>query len=218
MSNIIDIHIKRTAAGSTIPFDKIYLVHRDDFNVIPKLFEYALVLPFDAQVKRSLRRIVPEMLTRKGFKRNDEEKNQEIPDVKHIASAKVWWDAFFKEHRCDERAVVIPILTRSIRKKILPLYMTAREWPTTVARAQRTRSITIPVLNEFAYLSTPKEAPYDKIRPICSICPRMLLHMQGECKPGELVCYKSLDFSEINKSEPSVEPDASVSSDSDSHH
>jgi hypothetical protein len=64
-------------------------------------------------------------------------------------------------------------------------------------------------ISELAYLATPEPPPEDKIRPLCGICPRMMLHLQGECIPGQLVCYKSLDFNQIRpekNEEKSVEP------------
>jgi hypothetical protein len=199
MSNILDIHIHRKAAGNTIPFDKLYLVRKEDRELIPKIFGYALVLPFNDELRTALANLKPSFITKKHFRRNDDDKDVSIFGSKRESAHTVhaWWDTFFTEHDVANRVVVIPVLTSTVRKHIKPRYLVAKKWEETQKKKNKRLPQAPVLLSEYAYLATPLAAPDDKIRPICNICPRHLLHVQGECMPGQKVCYSSLDFSEI---------------------
>ena len=81
--------------------------------------------------------------------------------------------------------------------------------PRPVAKAPRVPLSSVKhAISELAYIATPEPAPNNIIRPLCSICPRQLLNLQGECIPGQLVCFKALDFNNIR--EYAEESDASV--------
>lgn len=199
MNNIIDVHISRRAAGVVLPFDKMYLIHKDDREYIPKIFGYALVLPLSDQITEPLSNIRPRRQTHKGFRRDDDRKDLPIFKQKTTKSDwQAWWGSFLTEHDAENRVVVIPILTASVRKQVRPRYLVAKHWEAN-AKARRGSQASLPLLSDYAYLATPLAPPDDKIRPICSICPRMLLQLQGKCQPGERICYESLDFAEIGR-------------------
>lgn len=195
MSEIIDIHIKRTQAGTSIPFDKVYLVRKEDQALIPRIFTYALVLPLTTSISDVLFSIRPSLITHKKFHRDDAAKNQLGPALQTPVAP--WWAEFNEKYAISSRVVVIPILTSTIKKVVRPRYLTNKKWFTEVPKNRVSSRDVANALSEYTYLSTPHPAPRDRIRPICSICPRMLLHIQGECVPGQPVCYKALNFAEI---------------------
>lgn len=212
MSNILDIHIHRVSAGQIIPFDKVYLFRPEDKELVPKIFGYGIVLPLSQDIKDAIYTLRPASLTRKHFYRNDDHKaipatinDTPIAGNKHTANEiKTWWEEFAQEPsiELDKRLVVIPVLTSIARRKIRPRYLANQKWFQN--NVQRNTKKKLPMaegpvgpLSEWAYLATPQPAPNDKIRPLCTICPRMLLHVQGECVPGQPVCYDSLNFADI---------------------
>ena len=214
MSNILDIHIHRADAGTVIPFDKLYLIMPEDKDVIPKIFGYGIVLPFTEELKEALYTLRPASITRKHFRRNDQHKaipaeinGKAIVDGRFPPPAvRNWWVEFGEEVDFTKRLVVIPVLTSIARRKIRPRYIANQKWFASNNQQTLKRKKGLPVFNttevvqplsDFAYLATPLKAPQDKIRPLCSVCPRLMRHIQGECVPGQLVCYDALNFADI---------------------
>ena len=212
-----------------IPFDKLYLVNKENRELIPRIFNYALVLPLSDDILKALYKLRPKILNRKHQYRNDDHKNiplmindEQIDGRKQsLDQVNQWWEELNVELNFTNRLVVVPILTSIARKKIRPRYLASKKWFSTQNRRQKeyktkNKGEPLPAISEFAYLATPRPAPLDKIRPICTICPRMLLHLQGECIPGQEICYKSLNFNDMTEPETSEEVvNASVQSDSD---
>ncbi len=237
MSNIIDIHIHRTSAGVSIPFDKIYLIKPEDKELIPRIFGFGIVLPFSDEMKDAVFTLRTAHISRKHFHRYDDHKriqptinDSAIVGEKHsAASLKRWWQELDAEINLSSRLVVVPVLTSIARRRIRPRYLANKKWFSTNVQRHKTKEVgrkkktTLelihPAIGELAYLATPLAPPQDKIRPLCAICPRMLRHFQGDCVPGQPVCYESLNFADINKTEDAVEapteetPDASVQPD-----
>jgi len=212
VSNILDIHITRTAAGTLIPFDKLYLVKPEDTELISKIFGYGIVLPFTTELQETLYTLKPASITRKHFRRNDQDKAvpAEINGKDLIegrfppAAIRNWWVEFGEEFELSKRLVVIPVLTSIARRKIRPRYLANQKWFMPHTQQTVKRKLTVvgskeiaPALSDYAYLATPLKAPQDKIRPLCTICPRLMRHVQGECVPGQLICYASLNFADI---------------------
>lgn len=201
--NIIDIHIQRSRVGKVFPFDKLYLVHKTDAEFIGNIFQYAMVLPLRKVMLDLLCTLVPELIHLRHHNRKDADlkKESKLDNV----TAKAWWTAFVEEHELTQRLAVIPVLTATARHIIRPRYLTSKKW-----EKAKVRAVTSPITtayDEFAYLATPLPAPQNKIAPICMICPRMLLQLQGECTPGDEVCYRSLNFAAIKDSDASVQQD-----------
>lgn len=193
MNNVIVIRIQRSAVGITIPFDKLYFFRREDRDLIPSIFKYALVLPVDPTLMTALYTLRPNHVSH--LKKQRDDKTQRVAtgiSGRQVSNAAVttWWDNnIVKKYDLTERVAVVPILTSKVRKKRKPRYLSARL--KTGSGEKR-----LPI-SELAYLATPEAPPDDKIQPLCTICPRMLLHMQGDCSPGQLACYKALDFNRI---------------------
>jgi hypothetical protein len=204
MNNIVKIKFHRNQAGTVFPYDAIYLVRREDQPLISKIFGYALVLPLEKEFTKSLFEVKPQVLSHFKFNRDDAAMNME---VKVEGSPEKWWSELFNEHNLHDRVVVVPILTANLKDKAIPRYLAPKKWFQRQERSTRRRRFSSsekkpsemdPAISELAYLATPLAPPHDTVRPLCGICPRAMLHLQGECIPGMEICYKSLDFNKIN--------------------
>lgn len=216
------VKVHRNAVGTTIPFDKVYFFRRDDRPLIPSVFGYALVMPVDPALVEALYQLKPKKVSHLQYRRNDDAVGiaTGLDGRKHNAqNIQDWWKTeVFEKYDLEDRVAVVPILTSKARKRLNPRYLSSKRWyneqeqkkgrhksnrPTPMFHVPgeyldpRKKLPVQPAISELAYLATPLPAPDDKIRPLCSICPRMLRNLQGECVPGQLVCYKSLDFSKI---------------------
>lgn len=213
--NLVVLRVHRNDAGVSIPFDKVYFARREDRPLIPRVFGFAMVLPVDDKLVTAIYMQRAKHITYSRFRRDDDAVR--VPtgvDGRKMNKQQIqeWWEKeiMFK-HDVENRVAVIPILTSRIRKRIHPRYLSSKNWfarqetganTTTSRRGNRTvkeidTSKLVPALSDMAYLATPFAAPADIIRPLCSECPRSLLHMQGKCIPGQNVCYKALDFNKI---------------------
>jgi hypothetical protein len=233
---VIEVKIQRTQAGLVLPFDKIYLFRLEDEALLPRIFPYAMVMPMTRLFRERMQHLTPRVLAKKHPYRSKDPEDDHTELFPHTLNRSQrskkqhqevvdWWEAFFEEHGVKNRLIVVPLLTKKIRKVIQPRYLSADGWPTAIRLAhghkpqhqksrfnlQRPMDMESPY-DEAAYLITPNPPPYDKIRPLCSVCPRMLLHMQGECVPGDNVCYRSLDLNALDM-EMAPDPYAGVPTD-----
>lgn len=225
--NVVVIKVSREVAGISIPFDKLYFFRREDRDLIPKIFGYALVLPVSEELVTKIKRLRPKSVSQYKHHRDDA-LLQQSPSIEGTmldgrshsrAQIETWWDEkLFEPEDLMERVVVIPVLTKKVRKKLQARYLSSKKWydrqKSRISASRRFRGRLSPSQNtqlsqqvvsalpEVAYLATPEAYPDDKINPLCTICPRNLLQLQGKCTPGELVCYKSLDFNKITVTAP----------------
>lgn len=204
-NTIVAVRMSRKIVGVKIPYDKLYFFTREMREIIPRVFGYALVLPFDSTIYKGLYSTPPKFVTTRHVRRYDEGLKapvslEDVPQVK-------WWDDFMEQYGMRERVVVVPILLRKRALKAVPRYLTSDKWFT--RQSHRPLEQIKPAISDLAYLATPHPAPQDKVRPLCDICPRSLLQLQGECIPGQQICYSSLDFNKIleGSSDGSVQPD-----------
>ena len=206
--NVIVVKVHRNAAGTSIPFDKVYFFRRADRPLIPKIFGYALVLPIDDSLMTAIYDLKPKKLSHLRFRRDDDSMRVPtgIDGRKHKKDEiRAWWDEqVVAKHNLEDRVAVIPILTSKVRKRLHPRFLNSKRWfsrQDTMKLGNKKSKMDptklTPAISELAYLATTHEPPDDKIRPLCSICPRMPRHLQGECIPGQIICYKSLDFNKI---------------------
>jgi hypothetical protein len=213
-TDIVTINVENRAAGITLPFDKLYLVRKTDREYIPKLFGYALVMGPNADLLAALSDLTPKYSSILGQVRNDETCNMrviaddgaQLDKRKHSRQyIRTWWQLnVFEHYDVSNRVIVVPMLLSRKHDKLFPKYLSNHRWfvKGSTRRARRRATIVegnTAAIPETAYLATPHAAPNDKVTSICSLCPRMLLHMQGACVPGQLICYKSLDLATILK-------------------
>lgn len=190
MPGIYCLRVNKTVAGRSFPFDRVYLTRYEDREVLDQLFRYALVLPLEEKIKEQLLGLKIDRTKVHGFERDDDA-------VLQTAT----WEREISE---GEWVLAVPVLPKWLSKSV-PRYLTAEAWFDAKAgaaaskNARRRRRSRVgtnnpsPFTNR-AYLQTPQK----KIRPICVVCPRMILHQNGECELGEAICYESLPLSLAN--------------------
>lgn len=170
---IFCLRVKQMVAGKQFPFDRVYLARYDDRMAFDQLFRYALVLPVEGPLKKMLKNAIDKDTkeVNRPHDRNDED-----------ADNTCWID------RLDvgEWVMAVPILPKWMNQN-LPRYLVAAGWYGTEPKTKKQKERTTPFTNR-AYLQTPTR----KIRPICVLCPRMIMHQNGECQIGEAVCYENL--------------------------
>lgn len=193
------LRVGKDTAGRKFPFDRVYLVHYDDRWVIEHKFRFSMVLPVEGVLLAQLEAVRPSKYTNRTFDRNDHEG---LP-TKLDASD---WTSLIRD---GEWLLVVPLLSKWMAKSV-PRYLVAESWydQHTVYVSgkgkQRSAKRESPYTNR-SYLQTPGR----KIRPICVVCPRMILHQNGECQIGEKVCFESLPLGMVNHFEESQAlPDA----------
>lgn len=215
-NKVLVVKVDRSAAGITVPFDKLYFFPKGRATDIPKIFGYALVFPCETTLMSAIVKLRPKTISAYRHRRDDALLNQPIDlDGRKTTETDVatWWQTHvLTVYNMEERVVVVPVLTSKIRKKLNPRYLAASKYfeAGTPVRRTRTRSkrplkviqkaSSKQAISEFAYLATPLEAPNDRVSPICNICPRQLLQLQGLCTPGQPVCLKALNFNDIGTS------------------
>jgi len=202
MSNVVVIKVKRTKAGASIPFDKIYLFTKEDEHLISDIFGYALVFPMSESLIDKLIELLPAKHSHYKQLRDDAAVNVAVNTQGKKLSP--WWeDTYIQPYGLRERLVVVPVLTGALRGKLHPRYLANKYWYLRRSGGRRRRYLPIannptgPAISDMAYLATPLEGQDGKITPICSICPRQLQQLQGECYPGQSVCLSALDFNSI---------------------
>lgn len=181
------LRVGKTTAGKKFPFDRVYLVNYDNRAVIDKMFRYALVLPVEDALKKMLCEIEPDEYINRTFHRDDAENTKTTIDNGD-------WIDLIKD---GEWVMVVPILSKWMNQN-MPRYLVAEHWfDARTARTKKGRVILpsrpSPFTNR-SYLQT----PHRKIRPICVVCPRMILHQNGECQLGEKICYETLPLGLVN--------------------
>ena len=192
------LRVSKDMAGKKFPFDRVYIVNYEDRAVLSdpdnNLFRYALVLPIEGVLRQQLEAVQPATYINRTFHRNDAES----------APAKITqtdWVSLFKD---GEWIMAVPLLPKWMKKN-MPQYLVAETWYSQhnvrIRGKGKTKSAQreTPFTNR-SYLQT----PHKKIRPICVVCPRMVLHQNGECQIGDKVCFESLPLGMVNHFEESL--------------
>ena len=175
---VFGLRIKRTQAGKSFPFDRIYIVRHKDKDVIEKLFRYALVMPLDGDLKERLLTLLKEEKDALEFddQPHDRSTGGRAPNPASLFSHGDW-------------VVAVPILPKWAKKNV-PRYLVAQGW---YAESRRKKANDEP-FPKHTFLLTPEK----KIRPVCVACPRFILHQNGDCKLGDRVCLDTLPMGLIN--------------------
>ena len=204
MSNVVVIKVKRSRVGAAIPFDKLYLFRKDDEALIPSIFQYAIVFPVTESLIDTLKELEPVKFSHIKHRRDDDALGQPVKLTGTKMQQNWWQQEIVDKYDLINRIIVIPVLTSNIKDRISPKYLASPYWNLRRTNGRRRRYVPVvhnkgPAISEFAYLSTPLPEPHDRISPICSICPRQLLQLQGECQPGERVCMETLNFNAVTE-------------------
>ena len=225
MSHVLKVKVPKSIAGNKFPYDLIYLVAQDQRELVHKLWQFALVMPFEETFPNVIYRLTPVQLSQIGYQRDD----STMRCHQTAKDAEAWWEPLRIKYDLDNRLVVVPMLWGALTKhssdtnpvtQTLPKYISNRSWITkqvvTPRKPTKGKSVgsqpnsftqltfsdpqvanLVSPLSTLAYLSTPFDGPDAKIRPICSVCSNNFQHLQGKCKPGMPVCYERLDLSDL---------------------
>jgi hypothetical protein len=179
-TDIVKVRIDQTLIKK-FPFDLVYLVPVEQREVIPHLFPWSLCFTITPELHELLEAPISDIKfsTRYPAKSrpvalqgSNEDLVQELSDV----------SGYF---------LVVPVLGLEQRRRRhdaprgnkIPAYLTALRH----AGTDNT--------NVYAHLFTPDTilfSPDGAVRPICRMCPRSMLNLQGKCHLGSTACYTSL--------------------------
>ncbi len=184
------LRVHKNTAGKKFPFDRVYLIKYDDRDVIEQMFRYSIVLPIEAKLAKLLREIKVEEYVNRTFHRNDAEQ----------AAAKIAERDWHTLLDSTEWVLVVPVLSKWMKQN-MPRYLVAEDWYRTKSKQRRKKgvvAITVTTnespFSHRSYVQTPER----KIRPICVVCPRMIMHQNGECQLGDEICFTSLPLGVVN--------------------
>lgn len=197
------LRAQTSLAGSTLPFDKLYIFPEADAALIPKIFRSALVFPVRKVLAQQIEAVAKAAVAFSNnhnhtFHRTRTEAETAVLGVGTAAAAQLR-DA--KALLAHPRLAVVPVLFtrygsrrvsgsrfhkgRAVTNKtkadaIFPAYLSARPGNQTNMRLIKD------VLTASSYFIWAHEV----IRPVCLICPKHQDMLQGECSLGSVDCYR----------------------------
>jgi len=186
MSEILKIRVTRDSI-CVFPFDLFYLVPATHKDLLPKLFPWSLCFTVSKELRQRIVRLrfhKQEVLWH-GGRREDRKKSSTLL---HEALPVAWDEAYFVS------VPILPMTTRQVKSKHddsdlkkepqgkVPGYLTAPQ------HAQAAHSALEGILDDDTVLFTPQ----GPVRPICTMCPRHLLHTQNKCELGSKYCFSEL--------------------------
>lgn len=199
------LRVSRAIAGKKLPFDLLYLVNFKDREHIENLFSYSIVMPLKSETLEMFEGLAIHKHVHQPHERGE---TQELFIHKEAPSLKTLLDFENERWLC-----VIPLLPRTKKNgegMRHPAYLTARKWKladntlsvmgaSARKRLSKVLAAKMPTetpyarspnnaFNDQAYLQTPEKA----LRPPCLMCPRYILHTQGDCQLGDLECFGNL--------------------------
>lgn len=170
------LKVHKERAGRSFPFDRVYLVRHDDRSILKQLFRHALVMPVEGSLKVLLKQLTLDRTIEHRFRRDDEALEPQAPESG--AWTNMLDDGFW--------VMAVPILARWA-EKAAPRYLVAQGW-----YRERKRGPNHGVKNEPLPMMSYLQTPEGNIRPVCAMCPRFIMHQNGDCKVGDKVCFEHL--------------------------
>jgi len=190
------IRVERSAAGSKVPFDRMYIFQKQDAGILPRVFNTSMVFPMTKALVDQIDGIVSSSLAKPkvfSFTRwNEPDLAKEISDKHQLDSLRGEWDQNHSKY-----LVLIPVLFthggtkrvigeryRSGRKKhaTYPAYLLAKPCQ------QKTTRLLKEAMSSRAYFIMDKQI----VRPLCLVCPKHADFLNDICKLGEEQCYRHL--------------------------
>lgn len=197
MSRILGLRAKAPAAryrGNKLPFDKVYLVKREDEGLIPRMLPVCMRLKLSSYLADALGALVCDVLQSAGSDHaatGAPLSKEALPDSMVLA----------KEFQADLLAgagalnkwwLVVPMLLgtakenpdNEIQYNSRVLYLRNRSW-----QAPRTFGLTtVAAIPDASALLVYGE----EITPPCMACPKLISHMTGGCVLGEPECLENM--------------------------
>lgn len=186
--NIIKVRVERSVVRD-FPFDVFYLVPMARRDILPKLFPWSLCLPPLeplVDIIANLRIHITELLPHAG-----REEKQDWQSGTCLTSYQITL------RECFVTVPILPMMTNEEAKKSrtkLPAYFVA---PRHVESKSKTAEDVAKdaAKSKFAHIITDDAVlftPTGPVQPICSVCPRHMMHMLGKCELGCKHCFDEL--------------------------
>lgn len=185
------LRVKRGDAGMKIPFDKVYLFHKNDRELLPRIFRDAMVFPLTQHWVEQIKKVVEKGASYKAFAFNRFGEDGLAKRVKNQNPL----EGIEKEH--DNYTALVPVLftkhgSKSTKKAIRHKgrKKVASYAAYIIARPMRTATVSLmkQLISARAYFLMDGRA----VKPICLMCPRHQYFIQGACTLGEADCYTHL--------------------------
>lgn len=191
------LRVKRTDAGMRIPFDKVYLFHKNDRELLPRVFKDAMVFPLTQHWVTQITKTLEAKPVFKAFAFNRFGENVLL---KRVQKQNPFVN--IKEER-ENYVALVPVLftkhgSKAVKKAIrhkgrkkvasYAAYITARP----------TRGSTIDLMKQLLSVRAYFLMDGRAVKPICLMCPRHQYFLQGECTLGEQNCYTHLSQARPN--------------------
>lgn len=180
---LLSLRVKRNSVGKTFPFDRVYLARHEDRAVFGEIFRYALILPYDGELKEMFEATTAEFIVKRGMERDDDA-------TKTKALLPGQWRTLMSS---EQWVIAVPLNAKYLGtvNKELPRYLVSPKWYAGRRGENRTEKS---VFSKDSYLQTPSK----NIRPICLACPRIFEHYTNKCKLGDAVCYSSMGLGQVS--------------------
>lgn len=195
--DVYSLRVRRDQVGAAFPFDRIYLVHYQDRGYVEKLFRHALVMPLEGELLAALKTQKLDVTVDRPFERDDEESTPNEQPKKNTLE---------KLLEKGDWILVVPILNRWMKEAAerikknaeqpqkekghaAPRYVMSPKW-FGGRRGRHRIDQKLNIIPTHAYLQLDGK----KVRPICVMCPRNILHQNGECHVGQAECVTHLSL------------------------
>jgi len=190
------LRVDKKLAGSEIPFDKIYLFHKDDEKLLPAIYRNAIVLPLTTALVRHINVVVaaetvskptyssfPSSRWRKSaLTKETKEKNPFVEIGVHRKYYVALIPTFFTS-RGNHKVNKGKKRLRKGKPSVFASYLTASG-----ARSKAGSEMMRRVVSVKSYFILNGKV----VRPICMMCPRHLHFLEGTCVIGDDDCYTYL--------------------------
>lgn len=190
LQNAYILRVNKRTAGKDIPFDKIYLFHKSDQELFPRIFANAMVFPVNTGFSNQLQSVMgtsPNRQLRPFTRFGADELEKKIEEEKP-------WDNFYTK-RHDYLALIPVLFTKNGAKQIHAQRFKGRKKVATfaaylVARPgiKRVVGLVKKINSTRAYFLVDGK----KVQPLCLCCPKHQASMQGECHLGQVECFQHL--------------------------
>lgn len=189
---IFKVRVDKTQMKN-FPFDVFYLVHVSRKALLPRLFPWALCVPMHEDLERKIQNLSIEDL-------------EEVPHTgdRHTSSIR---KATYTGRRMDALGVIVHKQSHFVIVPVLPLttpHRYCKSWKRKQPPSSRVPTYLMaphhakghgdekPKLEGILGDDTVLFTPHGPKRPVCLLCPRHLLHLQGQCQLGCNHCYNEL--------------------------
>ena len=190
LKNAYILRINKREAGKTIPFDRIYLLHKADQELFPRIFANAMVFPINTGFSNQITGIIGKNPTSllHSFTRFGEEKFQETLKQENI------WEEFHQK-RHNYLALVPILFTRTGSKLISAPRFRGRKKAATFAAYLVARPGTKKIVGLVKKVTSTRAyflIDRKRVQPLCLACPRHQHALQNECHLGQVECFQYL--------------------------